>query len=128
VRYTNGRVSTIPRGAKNATSRYEHRQLALPHATALSCKGRLIACTVLGLTPNSLAIFRTAFGPGRLIQSGSDACFKFGGEAVEIESTRTIEIDQFVPRNEIDDRYIDSPYYIAPDGQVGPDDGGVCRV
>jgi DNA end-binding protein Ku len=29
-------------------------------------------------------------------------------EAVEVESTRTIEIDQFVPRNEIDDRYIDS--------------------
>jgi DNA end-binding protein Ku len=37
-------------------------------------------------------------------------------EAVQVESTRTIEIDQFVPRNEIDDRYIDSPYYIAPDG------------
>ena len=32
-------------------------------------------------------------------------------EAVQVESTRTIEIDQFVPRNEIDDRYIDSPYY-----------------
>ena len=37
-------------------------------------------------------------------------------DAVQIESTRTIEIDQFVPRSEIDDRYIDSPYYIAPDG------------
>ncbi len=42
-------------------------------------------------------------------------------EAVQIESTRTIEIDEFVPRKEIDDRYIDSPYYIAPDGQVGQD-------
>ena len=29
-------------------------------------------------------------------------------EAVQIESTRTIEIDQFVPRSEIDDRYIDT--------------------
>ena len=52
-------------------------------------------------------------------------------EAVEVESTRTIEIDQFVPRNEIDDRYIDSPYYIAPDGQVGQDapqdDGGASQ-
>src|SRR5262249_27986151 len=36
-------------------------------------------------------------------------------EAVQIESTRTIDIDQFVPKNEIDERYIDSPYYIAPD-------------
>jgi Ku70/Ku80 beta-barrel domain len=42
-------------------------------------------------------------------------------EAIEVESTRTIEIDEFVPRSEIDDRYIDSPYYIAPDGQVGQD-------
>ena len=46
---------------------------------------------------------------------------------MEIESTRTIEIDQFVPRNEIDERYIDSPYYIAPDGQVGQDAFAVIR-
>jgi DNA end-binding protein Ku len=48
-------------------------------------------------------------------------------EAVQIESTRTIEIDEFVPRKEIDDRYIDSPYYIAPDGQVGQDAFAVIR-
>ena len=48
-------------------------------------------------------------------------------EAVQVESTRTIEIDQFVPRNEIDDRYIDSPYYIAPDGGVGQDAFAVIR-
>ena len=48
-------------------------------------------------------------------------------EAVQVESTRTIEIDQFVPRNEIDDRYVDSPYYIAPDGQVGQDAFAVIR-
>jgi DNA end-binding protein Ku len=48
-------------------------------------------------------------------------------DAVEVESTRTIEIDQFVPRSEIDDRYIDSPYYIAPDGQVGQDAFAVIR-
>jgi DNA end-binding protein Ku len=48
-------------------------------------------------------------------------------DAVQIESTRTIEIDQFVPRGEIDDRYIDSPYYIAPDGKVGQDAFAVIR-
>jgi DNA end-binding protein Ku len=47
--------------------------------------------------------------------------------AVQIESTRTIDIDQFVPRTEIDERYIDSPYYIAPDGQVGQDAFAVIR-
>ena len=48
-------------------------------------------------------------------------------EAIQIESTRTIDIDQFVPRNEIDGRYIESPYYIAPDGQVGQDAFAVIR-
>jgi DNA end-binding protein Ku len=48
-------------------------------------------------------------------------------EAVQIESTRTIDIDQFVPKSEIDERYIESPYYIAPDGQVGHDAFAVIR-
>src|SRR5215217_4093506 len=40
-------------------------------------------------------------------------------EAVSVESTRTIDIDQFVPREEIDDVYNIRPYYIAPEGKVG---------
>ena len=40
-------------------------------------------------------------------------------EAVSVESTRTIDIDQFVPREEIDDLYNIRPYYIAPEGKVG---------
>ena len=48
-------------------------------------------------------------------------------DAVEIESTRTIEIDQFVPKSEIDERYINSPYYLAPDGKVGQDAFAVIR-
>src|SRR5262245_51320259 len=46
---------------------------------------------------------------------------------VQIESTRTIDIDQFVPKNEIDERYVDSPYYIAPDGAVGQEAFAVIR-
>ena len=48
-------------------------------------------------------------------------------EAVQIENTRIIDIDQFVPKNEIDERYIELPYYIAPDGQVGQDAFAVIR-
>src|SRR5215813_5680141 len=48
-------------------------------------------------------------------------------EAVQIESTRTIDIDQFVPKDEIDERYIDSPYYVAPDGPVGQEAFAVIR-
>jgi DNA end-binding protein Ku len=40
-------------------------------------------------------------------------------EAVEVESTHIINVDQFVPRAEIDDLYVDRPYYIVPDGKVG---------
>jgi DNA end-binding protein Ku len=40
-------------------------------------------------------------------------------EAIAIESKRTIEIDKFVPKKEIDELYLNSPYYLAPDGDVG---------
>ena len=39
-------------------------------------------------------------------------------DALAVESKHTIEIDSFVPREQIDERYLDSPYYITPDGQV----------
>jgi DNA end-binding protein Ku len=48
-------------------------------------------------------------------------------EAVQIESNHTIDIDSFVPRDEIDKRYLDRPYYIAPDGKAGIDAFAVIR-
>jgi DNA end-binding protein Ku len=48
-------------------------------------------------------------------------------EAVEIESKRTIEIEQFVPKDEIDELYINNPYYIVPDGDVGQQAFAVIR-
>jgi DNA end-binding protein Ku len=48
-------------------------------------------------------------------------------EAVQIESSHTIDIDSFVPRDEIDERYINHPYYIAPDGKAGIDAFAVIR-
>jgi DNA end-binding protein Ku len=48
-------------------------------------------------------------------------------EAIAIESRRTIEIDEFVPRKEIDELYLNSPYYIVPDGEVGQQAFAVIR-
>jgi len=48
-------------------------------------------------------------------------------EAVAIESKRTIDIDEFVPRDEIDELYLNNPYYIAPDGEVGQQAFAVIR-
>jgi len=48
-------------------------------------------------------------------------------EAIGIESKRTIEIDEFVPKKEIDELYLNSPYYIVPDGEVGQQAFAVIR-
>jgi DNA end-binding protein Ku len=48
-------------------------------------------------------------------------------EAVQLESTHTIDIDSFVPAEEIDERYRDRPYYLVPNGKVGADAFAVIR-
>ena len=48
-------------------------------------------------------------------------------EAVAIESTRTLDIDEFVPKKEIDEIYLNNPYYIVPDGEVGQQAFAVIR-
>jgi DNA end-binding protein Ku len=48
-------------------------------------------------------------------------------ETIALESTRTIEIDKFVPKSEIDELYNIRPYYVAPDGKVGQDAFTVIR-
>jgi DNA end-binding protein Ku len=48
-------------------------------------------------------------------------------EAVAIESKRVIEIDEFVPKAEIDELYLNNPYYIVPDGEVGQQAFAVIR-
>jgi DNA end-binding protein Ku len=48
-------------------------------------------------------------------------------EAVAIESKRVIDIDQFVSRDEIDELYINNPYYVVPDGEIGQEAFAVIR-
>jgi DNA end-binding protein Ku len=48
-------------------------------------------------------------------------------EKIRIESTHTIDIDSFVPREEVDDRYLSAPYYIAPTDKVGQEAFTVIR-
>ena len=38
-----------------------------------------------------------------------------------------IEINSFVPRSQIDERYLDSPYYIGPNDPVGQEAFAVIR-
>jgi Ku protein len=48
-------------------------------------------------------------------------------DGVRIESNHSIDIDSFVPREEIDRRYLNHPYYIAPDGKAALDAFAVIR-
>jgi DNA end-binding protein Ku len=48
-------------------------------------------------------------------------------EDIALESTHTIEIDEFVPKADIDSRYLIRPYYLVPDGKVGHDAFTVIR-
>jgi DNA end-binding protein Ku len=48
-------------------------------------------------------------------------------ESIAVESNHIIEIDAFVPRSKIDERYLDSPYYIGPSAQVGQEAFAVIR-
>src|ERR1700759_3898719 len=48
-------------------------------------------------------------------------------DEVALESTHTIEIDEFVPKTEIDNRYLIRPYYLVPDGKVCQDAFALIR-
>jgi len=49
-------------------------------------------------------------------------------KSVKLESTKTIEIERFVPAEEIDRIYWDNPYYLAPDGKLAQEAFGVIRT
>ena len=38
--------------------------------------------------------------------------------ALDVESSKVIDVKRFVPRGEIDPAYFDTPYYLYPDGPV----------
>jgi DNA end-binding protein Ku len=48
-------------------------------------------------------------------------------DAIAVESSHTIDVDSFVPRSQIDERYLDSPYYIVPNDKVGQEAFAVIR-
>jgi DNA end-binding protein Ku len=48
-------------------------------------------------------------------------------QAVELESTHTIDIEGFAPRDQVDEIYLDSPYYLVSDDKVGAEAFAVIR-
>lgn len=48
-------------------------------------------------------------------------------KSVKLESTKTIDIERFVPAADIDRIYWDNPYYLAPDGKLAQEAFAVIR-
>ncbi len=48
-------------------------------------------------------------------------------EAIALQSKRTIDIEEFVPKTDIDELYLADPYYVVPDGEVGQQAFAVIR-
>jgi len=48
-------------------------------------------------------------------------------DAIAVESNHTIDINSFVPRDQIDERYLESPYYLTPNDEVGQEAFAVIR-
>jgi DNA end-binding protein Ku len=48
-------------------------------------------------------------------------------DEVALESTHTIDIETFVPRKDIDEIYLDTPYYLFPEDEVGVEAFAVIR-
>src|SRR5262249_25361241 len=62
-------------------------------------------------------------GKGKYVEIDEDEL-----EAIQVESTHTIDIDTVVPKDAIDQRYFEKPYYIVPGGEkVGEEAFAVIR-
>lgn len=48
-------------------------------------------------------------------------------EDIRIESTHTIDIEGFVPREQVDPRYLETPYYLVPEDRVSQEAFAVIR-
>jgi DNA end-binding protein Ku len=67
---------------------------------------------------------------GRGYEYAKDAYVPVDDEELDtlaVESKHIIEIDSFVPREQVDQRYLDSPYYITPNDRVGQEAFAVIR-
>jgi DNA end-binding protein Ku len=48
-------------------------------------------------------------------------------EKIRLETTKTVELTQFVDANELDPIYFNTPYYVAPDGPVAEEGFRILR-
>src|SRR5262249_12028194 len=53
------------------------------------------------------------YGRGRFVTFTAEEL-----KALDVESSKVVDLERFVPRGDIDAVYVDSPYYLYPDGPI----------
>ena len=78
--------------------------------------------------PDTGPIERSELAHGYEVEKGQYVLLSEGEiAAVKLQSTKTIDIEQFVDEADIDRIYWDTPYYLAPDGKMAQEAFGVIR-
>jgi DNA end-binding protein Ku len=113
---------TIPVRLYRAVSTTSRVRLNMLHR---DCNQRIhyqYDCAVHGTVPKEDIVKGYQYEKGRYVVLDDETL-----EQVKLETTKTIEVVQFVENEELDPIYLDSPYYLAPDGPVAEEAFRVLR-
>ena len=94
----------------------------LNRATGNRLKRQMVDSVTGDVVENEDMVKGYAVGKDQYVQVEDDELAE-----IAIESSHTIDIEKFVPKSSIDDRYRDTPYYLAPEDQVGREAFAVIR-
>jgi DNA end-binding protein Ku len=94
----------------------------LNRATGNRLKRKMVDAVTEEEVPTEEQIKGYAVGKDQYVQVEDDELTN-----IAIESTHTVDIEKFVPKASIDDRFRDTPYYLAPEDRVGQEAFAVIR-
>jgi Ku protein len=94
----------------------------LNRATGNRLKRQMVDSVTGDVVENEDMVKGYAVGQDQYVQVGDDELAE-----IAIESSHTVDIEKFVPKASIDDRYRDTPYYLAPEDKVGQEAFAVIR-
>src|ERR1044072_1922782 len=94
----------------------------LNRATGNRLKRKMVDAVTEEEVPTEEQVKGYAIGKDQYVQVEDDELAEMA-----IESSHTVDIEKFVPKATIDDRYRDTPYYLAPEDKVGQEAFAVIR-
>lgn len=111
-------VSMTPATSDSAKIRFH----TINRATGNRVESRYVDAVTGETVPDDQEVKGYPTGEGEYVMLEEDEI-----AAVALESTRTIDIEMFVPRDSISWIWLDKPHYLAPDDKVGEEAFAVIR-